>query len=309
MRGRTLLILLAILVVFGGIVLLFDTNRKSATEPSERPLFPALKVDQVDQITIRSAGKETTLEKRGTKWHVATEGGFEADQKAVQDIVDRLPRLFADRVVSTNPANRPLFSVDSTGTEIRIGQKGKEVAHFFVGKPGEDFHSTYVRAADSDKVVQVPEYLPSLFQRGDTWRDRVIFSFEEANVAKYEYKSPSRGRLSASRDESGAWKIDDPEPAPIQPGKMDPTIRQLSRLRAAAFADDVMPAEAGIEIDSTRVTVTLADGSVHSLVIGGQTTSSQVFVKRDGADQIYRLARGTLTQLLPARASLVGEGL
>ncbi len=305
MRGRILLILLAILVLLGGSALLIDTGRRKATEPSSRLLFPGLKTELVDRIKIKNKGTETVLEKRDNKWLVATEGSKSAEPKPVADVLDRMTKFFADQVVSTNEANQALFMVDSTGTEVWVDQKGKEIAHFFVGKSTDDWRSTYVRAAASDRVILVPEYLPNIFQRGESWREKTIFGFEMKDITRFGFESPTRGQLLASRDESGNWKMESPESGAIETSKITPVIQAMGQLKAVGFGDDIAPAEAGVEPDTTKITATLADGSTHVLVVGGSAPSNRTYVRREGNDQIYTIANGRLKAMLPAKETLL----
>jgi hypothetical protein len=305
MRGRILLMLLAILVVLGGTALLIDNGRRKATESSGKPLFPGIKTESIDRIKIKSEGKEAVLEKRDGKWLVQSEGNKPAEPKPVADILDRMTKFFADQVVSTNKANQALFLVDSSGTEVWVDQKGKEIAHFFVGKASDDWSSTYVRAADSDRVILVPEYLPSLFQRGESWRERTIFELDATNFTRYEYVSPKRGRLVAIKDESGNWKMEAPEAGEIDSAKMAPVIQSVRQLKAAGFGDDISPAAAGLEPDTTKVTATLADGSTHVLIIGGSAPSNRTYVRREDSDQIFAIPNGRVKAMMPPKEALL----
>lgn len=305
MRGRNLLILIAILVLLGGSAFLIDSGRRKATESSGKLLFPGLETEQVDRIKIKSAGTETLLEKRDGKWLVATEGSKPAEPKPVADLIDRLTKFFADQVVSTNKANQALFMVDSTGTEVWVDQKGKPVAHFFVGKSTEDWSSTYVRAADSDRVILVPEYLPSIFQRGESWREKTIFGFEMKDITRFGYTSPSRGEILASKDEAGAWKLESPVAGAVEAAKITPAIQAMGQLKAAGFGDDIEPAEAGVIPDTTKITATLADGSSHVLIVGGPAPSNRTYVRRAGEDQIYTIGNGRLKPMFPAKETLL----
>ncbi len=305
MRGRNLLILLAILILLGGSALLIDTGRRKATESSGRLLFPGLKTELIDRIRIKDKGKETVLEKRDGAWLVASEAGKPAEVKPVTDILDRMTKFFADQIVSTKKENQALFMVDSTGTEVWVDQKGKEIAHFFVGKSSDDWSSTFVRAADSDKVILVPEYLPSLFQRGESWREKTIFGFEMKDITRYGYTSPKQGQFLASKDESGNWKMDTPMTGAIETAKMTPVIQSLGQLKAAGFADDMSPAAAGVEPDTTKVTATLADGSTHVLIVGGSAPSNRRYVRKEGSDQIYTVGIGRLKAMFPVKETLL----
>lgn len=302
MKGRTLAILVAILAVLGGLALLLDASRKRETEGSGKLLFKEMdRTEKIDKIRIDSReGKESVLEKRGDAWIVASENGKPADQKAVNDLLEKLKTFHADQVVSTNPANQGTFQVDSTGTEVWLSGGGKEIAHFFVGKPGSDYASTYVRAANTDRVILVPEYLTSVFDRGDTWREKTLFSITQEDVKTYEFVSPSKGRLRLVND-GGTWKLEEPEQGTTDAQKASVAINSFGRLRAYGFADDQTPESAGTGADTTHVTVTTADGATHTLIIGAPAPSNRFYVQKQGSDQIVTIPRGAVNTMLAGK--------
>ncbi len=299
MRGRTILMLLAILVVLAGIGVLFETTRNRQTHVSEATVFQGLDTAKVDRIRVRWSGKETVLEKKGNEWLVASEGSKPADPKYVSEILNRLPKYYSDEVVSTNPANQSLFQVDSSGVEVWVNQSGKEIGHFYVGKPGPDFMSTYVRPAGSNRVILVPDYLPNLFQRGDTWRARTVFQLNQDSISAYEYQSPSRGHVTMRKNEAGIWRMEVPDTGAVNPSTITMPLRAFATLKAAGFADTVSAAAAGIEPDTARVTATTMDGNVYTLQIGAPTAANRCYARKQGVEQIVTLPKGAINTMMP----------
>ena len=300
MRGRNILILVIVLALLVVVAIYSETSRQKSTRTSETLMFPGLNTELVDRIQILSDGEETILEKQGDQWVVVTEGGFPAEPRLVNDILDRLPKFYAEQVISTNPDNRSLFQVDSSGVEVWINQEGEQIGHFIVGKPGPDFLSTYVRAADSDEVIQVSEYLPSLFKNQKTWREKTIFDLSLDDVLSYEYDSPSRGHVLVSRAEGMGWELQEPATGMIDNESMISTAMQsFCRLRAADFADTVTVADTGIEADTSWVSATLADGSTHKVRFGLPAERNRNYARKDGSEHIVLLPRGAISTMMP----------
>lgn len=306
MKGRKILLLVGVLVILAAAATLFENSRRRSTTESGALLFPGLKVDQVDRLEIdEEGGKQIVLEKKGEKWAVASENGFPAEPKLVQDILDRLPKFYADQVVSTNPQKQSLFHVDSSGVEVRVFQAGKKTAEFIVGKPGPDFLSTYVRAAGSDRVIQVPEYLPSLFSGHTTWREKTLFSLKPEDMRSYSYASPSRGQLMMKRDEAGAWTMEQPQSGKIDDSRVGMIVGAFGRLKAADFADTMSAEGAGILPDTTWIEVALADGSIHRLEIGAAAPKSRRYVRRKGSEAIVTVPIGSINTMMPPASMLL----
>jgi hypothetical protein len=306
MKGRTILVLLGVLLILAAAATLFETNRRRATTASGDLLFPDLKVEDVDRIEITdTGGQEVVLEKQGERWRVASEGGRPAEPKLVTDILDRLPKLTADQVVSTNPERQALFQVDTSGVVVHVSQKGKRTADFIVGKPGPDFLSTYVRAAGSDRVIQVPEYLPSLVSGHATWREKTLFALEQDNLRRYEYQSPSRGHLLLTRDEAGVWSLEQPETGTADESRTSILLRTFGTLKVREFADTVSVEAAGLGADTTWVQATTADGVVHRLQIGGSAPRNQRYARRQGSDAIVTIPGGSVNTMMPVKEILL----
>ncbi len=300
MRGRTILILLAVLVVLAGMATLIEKGRSGKTRLKGAQLIPGLKTELVDGIRFRAEGAEVALEKKGNAWVVASEGGFAAEKKPVEDILAALRKCTADEVVSTNRANQGLFMVDTTGTEVWVAQQGKEIAHLFVGKPGPDMLSTYVRPASSDRVILTPGYLPSLFQKRDTWRLKTLVSAKPEEVRGFEYVSPTRGELVLAKSEGGEWRMEKPDTGRVDMSRFNFALRTLSPLKADGFADAIDPMSAGFGADTTHIRISTVDGSTYTLQVGAPAPDGKTYVRLEGDTQIYTMPRGRLnTMMIP----------
>jgi hypothetical protein len=298
MRGRTILILLAVLVVLAGLATVIEQGRNRKTHLKGAQLIPGYKTELVDRIRFRSEGKNVSLEKKGNEWVVASEGGFPAEKKPVEDILEALRKATADEVISTNPANQGVFMADSSGAEVWIDQQGKEIAHLYIGKPGPDMLSTYVRSAKSDRVILAPGYLPSLFQERDTWRMRTMISVKPEEVTRYEYVSPSRGEVVLSKSEAGTWRMEKPDTGRVESDRLTFPLRVVAALKAEGFADGVDPTTAGLGADTTHVRITTAGGATYTVQIGSPAASGRNYVRLEGGDQIYTMARGRISSLM-----------
>jgi hypothetical protein len=298
MRGRTILILLGVLVVLAGVATLLEKGRSRKTTLKGVLLIPGMKTELVDQIRFKSEGKNVTLEKKSGTWVVATEGGNVAEKRFVDDMLEALHKCTADEVVSTNPGNHGLFMADTSGTELWVDQQGKEIAHLFVGKPGPDMLSTYVRAASSNKVILTRGYLPSLFQGKDTWRQKTLVSVKWEDIKRFEYTSPSRGDFLIVKNDAGIWHIEKPDTGRADPNRVSLPLRTVSNLKADGFADAIDPVTAGFGADTSHVSITTADGATYTVQIGLPAEGGRNYVRLDGSTQIYTMARGRINTLM-----------
>lgn len=303
MRGRTILILLGVLVVLAGVATLLEKGRSQKTTLKGVQLIPGMKIELVDGIRFHSEGKDVDLEKKSGTWVVATEGGNVAEKKSVDDLLEALHKCTADEVISTNPGNHHLFMADTSGTELWVEQQGKEIAHLYIGKPGPDMLSTYVRPASSSKVILTRGYLPSLFQGKDTWRQKTLISVKPEDIKRFEYTSPSRGDFAIAKDDAGIWHMEKPDTGKADPARVNLPLRTVSNLKADGFADTIDPIAAGFGADTSHVMITTADGATHAVQIGLPTGEGRNYVRLDGGSQIYTLAKGRINTLMIPQAA------
>ncbi|MBD3163153.1 MAG: DUF4340 domain-containing protein [Candidatus Eisenbacteria bacterium] len=299
MRGRTILILLIVLIVLVAIALLYEQSRKRETRPADEAFFPDLVTEEIDRIRIAPADKDTVLlVKRDGDWFVESDGGHAAEEAKIEDLLEQLPKFHADQVVSTNPENRSLFKVDSTGIRIWIWQGGETIGDFIIGKGGPAMMTTYVRPVDSDRVLQVDASLPHMVDQR-TWRQERIFSLDQTNIEAYEYSSPSRGELRLVRGVDGSWMLEEPEEAPADSTRLRIPLGSFARLRTVEWADTLGPEEAGTAADTSWVRAKLADGSVHKLRVGLPTKRNRVFAQKEGQEQIFVIPLGAVNTMMP----------
>ncbi len=91
----------------------------------------------------------------------------------------------------------------------------------------------------------------------------------------------------------------------FQPSKVRTMVSTLAHLRAADFAGARVTAEeAGFTDASARVTLTLADGSSHTLRLGGAVpgSSDQFYARRDGDETIFVVSRYHSARISPTAA-------
>src|SRR5512140_2097294 len=168
MSRRTWQILWGILAVLVVYVLVVERPFVSDIRgPAHRKqmLFPSFDPAQAATIEIRSPGKTTRLEKDGATWVVA-DGRYQADQKAVNDLLARVDTLAAGPVVSENREKEGALGVDSTGVDVKISGASGALAHFRVGRSTPDYSGLFVKLEGSNDVYGVPGINRYLFDRG-----------------------------------------------------------------------------------------------------------------------------------------------
>lgn len=287
--GRLLLVAVVLVI----LVLVFanpfqDSVRQGNPERVE--VFDPSRLGDVDEIVIRSPSVDPAVLKRtGDEWVVASKDGFPADTSAVGTMLRAIRGAKSFSVASTNPANRGKFQVDSTGVEIVASAGGAEVAHFTVGRMGQDFTTSYLRRDGSDDVLVVRGLNRNIFSRAQGYRDRTLLRFETTEVQTVSVKTPEE-QWEITRGDT-AWTVQRPgdaEGTRMKTETAEQLVRFLSTLSADGFLDD--PADTvqtGLEDPEYSVVVRLMNGSESGIVVGGKNASNQRYVSRPDRQVVY----------------------
>jgi hypothetical protein len=329
MRKRSIFILLAIFVVLVLAVIIIEgplSKRGKRKAAEESILFPEFEADQVSSVEIKTKDREVKLTKEGESWLVATSDNYPADPKAVEDMLGKVKDLKSALTASKSADKHSQFEVDSeSGIEVKMLKTEENVlAHFFVGKMGPDYMSTYVRKADQDAVLLVNEYLKSIFDKGTRgWRDRTIFDFDAAQVQRLTLVSEEKGEIAIEAQEDGGWQIIKPEVFPAEKQAVDDIVRDISKLSADDFAEK-KPVEGEEEAASpeeqaasllkeykldepqSKVMVDLKDGTARILLIGDKS-GYRHYVKREGKDTVFMLSKSKIDRLFKDLEDLKAE--
>jgi len=278
-----LLIILALLVI---IALIMERPFGKGEGKKEEVLFPGFDRAQVEKVEITENGETVELKREGDEWVVSTARGYPADGTAVDRMFDEMDEMTTKELISENPDKHPKFKVNEDGIEVKmLGKNDKTLAHFFVGKMGPDYISTYVRRADSKKVYLIPRTLRPVFGKGKTgWCDKKVVSFNVDDVSEIELED-SGALISLKRTEKG-WEMTKPQKAEADKEAVEEILRTLSNFRADDVEIKKSEIECGLDVPSSRVTIKLKDGTKKTLRFGKEQNSRR-YLKAEGKDQIF----------------------
>jgi hypothetical protein len=271
----------------------------------EIALFPEFDPEQATTIRVNGETNKLTLSKEGDQWVVTEKDNLPADKGEIKQALQIVSELKRDNIISKNPTKQEIFQVDpNKGFEVEIdGKEDKTLAHFYIGKNGPDFMSTYFRKADSDEVILYKGFhLRSRFDKpADTWLDKFVILVQEQDVDRIEFKRAD-GPFSLVHDhEEEKWRLDSPEKSDIKE-KMEKDITQtLFNLRAAKvqrLKPDQPLEEFGLDNPFLIINIIMADETTKTLLIGKEDEKTEeYYVKLFDGDIIYSVGKFAIDKL------------
>ena len=313
MKTKQLLVLVGVLVVLGLLVLIFENpfgkNEQQKKVEEAKLLFLFFNKENVAKIEIIAAfgTTTTTLIKQSNQWLVESMDNYPADQKAVEELLDKIADMKTVQRASSNPEKQSVFQVDSSGVEAKLTDaNGNILAHLFAGKTTPEIFNSYIRAADSNDVYIVKGHLKSTFDKGyRSWRDRTIFAFPKEDVTHLTIQSEEE-EIELQIDAAGEWQMLKPHLSAANGTEVETVTDLMSSLETDDFADPKPLSEYGLDMPMASITATLKDGSARGLLIGVEEGESH-YAKSEDKEQIFELSKARVDKLIRKSADLKAE--
>lgn len=244
-----------VVLVALGIITFFTLNREgevSSTGSSGRMLveYDSMSVDKLEMVSPTGS---VILEKQAGTWMVTAPVKYKADETAVASAVGKGRKIELTSLVSTNPEKQALFQVDSSGTLVRVYEKGSPKTAFRIGKPSSSFTETYVRLEGSNEVQLTNEMISSYFNKQPKeWRDKSVFKMEEGKIKTVRFHYGDTTFALSLQD--SMWRI---ERDSANQTAVKPLLSALANIQTDEFVDSALSTvpklTAIIEVDGIQI--------------------------------------------------------
>jgi hypothetical protein len=303
MSYKKTIILIIILCILIGIAYLL--NRPAIKTSEEIVLFPEFDTEKATTISVNGETNKLTLSKEEDQWIVIEEDNLPADKEQIKQALQTVSELKRDNIVSKNPSKQGIFQVDpNKGFDVEIkGEEDKTLAHFYIGKNGPDFMSTYFRKADSDEVILYKGFhLRSRFDKpADTWLDKFIIIVQEQDVDRLEFNRTDEPFSLLHDHEEEKWRLDSPEESDIKENIQKDITQTLFNLRATKvqrFKPEQTLAEFGLDDPFLSINIIMADETSKTLLIGEKDDKTdEYYAKLFDRDIIYSVGKFSIDKL------------
>ena len=221
-------ILFGVLLLLAGIFFatnfLRDKSRNKHSLPDKVIAIDSVGVEAISLFPKSTQGQEIRFSKNGGLWQVESNGiTAEADQLAVQRIVDALQGLKPQRLAAKNKDQWSKYEVtDSLGTRVTITTTGnKKPQDIYIGKftykqqpGGNQFGgnqgitgTTYVRRGGDKKVYATEGFLAMTFnQNFNAWRKSDFLKAEKQAIQSIQFDYPENNNFALTKVDS-VWTM------------------------------------------------------------------------------------------------------
>ena len=289
-------------LILGGILIILTTlaylyqgplKKWQAGLGKERNFLAKVDVKSIDKIEIIKDGKTVTLERAGDRLKVGGTKDFYVEKSTADSLVNKLEEATkADlELVSSNKDKKSELKTDDSGVTVKLYQTGNMIMDFIIGKMGNDFSSTYISTANTDKTYSIGVNL-SVFNQPE-WRDRTIFSSDKEKINKIRFQYPS-GEFTIEKV-GELWKGAKPYSFSVSKEKIDKILDVMSNLTALEIPEQNF-AGTGLEKNNLIIQAT-GDGVDNTLMVGDSNGEELYYAKNGISDNIYLISKDTRNEL------------
>ncbi len=274
-------------------------------KPEEKPAEPA---SAEGETPATPEPKEKQYE-----WKVA-EGadGVELKQAGFMNCVRSLSKLNATDFA--DPAKKAELGLDAPAYTCTIAVEGQEAPIVIQGarqKPSDNGY-ILVPGREPERIYEVAKNVFEMLFGMETSMNSFELpglTFQTDQAAQVAITQPE-GNVRLAKEESG-WKALEPAVAlELQTTAADGIVRAMSTWKAAEYLTSAEGVDTGLDAPTRTITVTLADGSAHTLTLGKDSAFLDgVYARLDSNPAVLLVRRSDITRLFPALKDLFSRQL
>lgn len=297
MSGRTLALLLGVVLGLGAFIWFYERDLPSSQEREEleRRVLD-LERDRVSRLILEAGERRVVLERatpeapreaggaerepgaeaveERRRWRLAHPLEYPADYWAVDGLVRDLAELEKSRTLQEWEAGEVGLAEPRGKVTVELEDGERRV--LLVGAPVPASSTMIVTVEGSGAAFVVADSLwESIEKEAGEWRDREVFTAQREEVEELLLAAGGE-TIRLERREDGDFWLTEPLEDRAEPDGVSSLLRELTGLRVDGFVDDPPPlAELGLEPPRGRFEVRLETGEPFVLLWGAATEEQE----------------------------------
>jgi hypothetical protein len=298
MNRKQFLILIGLVVVIGGLALVTNSRRKSSFQTTAtgagQKLLGDFPINDVAQLTIKSASNEVTLAKKDDTWRVKERQDYPANFGTISDFLRKAADLKVVQTEQVGASQLPRLELappdkggTNSGTLVEMKDKnGKAIRSLLLGKKqmkqsessspfgggGWPVGRWVQNLAEAANVAMVSDALSEAEPKPENWLDKEFFKVERLRSITLTSTNATNSWKLTKETESDSWKLAD-----LRPDEQVDTNKLSSiggPLASPSFNDvvkaDAKPEDTGLD-QPTLVKLETFDNFTYMVKVGKQS--------------------------------------
>ncbi len=187
--------LLIVLGVLGVAFLLVQFNKKGGKSKSLRSELVNIDTASVTKLEITSPKGTVSLSKAESGWEVALESGKKvAKENSVKNVLNTLNTIKPGRLAARKEDKWKDYSVDSTGTRVKVFEGDKVVTDIVLGRfgvEGQRSFYTFVRLTEDENVYVANNFMKmGVYEEPNDYRNNEVFQLKKDSLVSINFDYP-----------------------------------------------------------------------------------------------------------------------
>jgi len=305
MIKKTTLFVLLGAILLGAAVYFFDWRRsqKESEKPSadaEKLAFSIQPQDVTSLVLSRPANPAEPglrIEKRNGAWQIIQPIDTQADQSALEGIVDGLAGARISQTEPGTPDRLKVYGLDPPSVSLEFQLQNGSKHTLLMGN--KDFTQTLAYSiVDGAKSVDLlsESLLISLSKSLQDLRDRGVLHVVSGQVVSFSLKNSS-GQLEARKEKNG-WEFANPKDALADETSVNSLLSSLASAKMSAVSSETPDNLANYGLASPAISFTATDekGIISTLMVG-KKDGSEYFARDASRPMIFRISEDLYKKL------------
>ena len=308
---KRVIIAVLVLILLLGVYYVIKNQKESSRAEVRQEDFLGIGEGQITDFRLIRLKDTINFTLEDGLWKVIYGGKTRlSDTNVVNQIVEKVAELNAGAVISSNPANRESYGVDSaSATRLTFYQDEKELADLFIGEDSPNYGSVYFRQAGHDEV-RIGEGLAAyLFNKPIIgWLNKAIIKADTSLLTAMEFEYPQEQFTLVRIDTTWFARGDSINGQVIA---QSDSVRLYLRYLSNFLTDDYLLPEDSAYYDPENIDFRLIlryeNGELDSIRVHGRAENrARHYVTSDNSDDVYVLYKARYDRLAKRGKNFLG---
>jgi hypothetical protein len=294
MKKVTIIVAVVFVALLVGVFMMMDRKPEKGIT---RLAISGVSKEAVDQIEI-TGPQPISIKRVQGKWVLGD--GREAEQNAVNTLLDTLPKIQSSDMVTASPERFAALEVDDAkGTRVKILSGEKTLTEFVIGK-ATGGGANVRTAGDAVYKVTVSPYIFS--KPAASWHHLKLFEGKVDEVSKLEVALKGAAPYSLIKKD-GKWQLEDPKLVPDGFRFDDMAGGRIASTLVGMSAKEILDKDPGSETtkldkDMDVFAFVGKDDVRQELRVGAPLADNKtVYASVAGKNDVYAISTASLTAL------------
>jgi len=301
------LLVLAIIAIIA-----YETGLKPGLEKRKEKStlsYPKLDISRVKKIELSRENKKDLLVFSGSNWLVETENNYPADPEGVEKLLEASKALVCNEQITSSEKELERFDLteDKALSVKLLDDKSDTLAHFYIGKRGTTYSSSYFRKAQDNTICLTFQNLITIFDRStDTWKDKAIYRFNASDCKTLEIQDGATIFTLAKDLKENKWEIlDKTGQYPARQWAVEGICQTLSKIQTQDFYQIPLK-DAGLDKPKRKISLELVGDKKYTLLIGAKVKNKNYYyAKSEAQGTIFSLSEWQINSLFKKKEELI----